>query len=126
MSDSGVLDQVLSLFSQNRDAVGVVSGSELERYNLYVVENDDVVGGALVEPLDDKYALVHTMAVKESHRGQGVGGQLVGEIAADVDSERLQVKCQVDLPANEFYEQTGWTRVRQTGDGRMNVWEYDV
>jgi len=116
--------QALELFSRNALAVGVVTEADLVRYDLHMVaEEGDVLGAALVEVLDDEYAVVHAIAVDDGARGNGIGSRLGSTLKREVPATTLQAKCRKGLPANEFYKSCGWTLARETGDGNMNVWE---
>lgn len=120
-------DAALDLFHGEVNTVGHISESDINQHHLRTVIQDDwVVGAALAEPLNEELALLHAIAVAEPARGQGIGQELIDKLCSTLSVERLEAKCRVGLPANEFYEQTGWTRSRQTNDERMNVWKYET
>lgn len=80
------------------------------------LQNDEdsdtvIVGMALVEPedTDSADATLHRIAVKPSHQNQGIASNMVAALHDEYGS--LELTCRESLPANEFYEHTGWERV---------------
>lgn len=119
-------DQALHLFQQHWKTVGLLVRDHLDEYDLYTVDrNGTVVGAALVDHGFDAHTLVHALAVSDDARGQGVARSLVDQIAQDTPHDTLHGKCRKGLDSNNFYSATGWTKQRETGDGRMNVWIYE-
>ena len=120
-----IREQAFRLFQQHAHEVGFLVREQLDKYALYTVDRDgNVIGAALAEHDFGDVTIVHAIAVDETARGQGVAQSLVNEIVHDSPHTLLEAKCDVGLPANKFSQQTGWENVRQTGDGRMNVWHY--
>lgn len=120
-------EKILSLFKANREFAGVVHAADIDKYATYVEENAEVViGAALAEHQFADHTLVHAVAVAETHRGEGVGTRLLQQVAAGTPHDVLRTKCRKGIPANEFFESLGWSRERETGDGKMNVWRTDI
>lgn len=119
-------DQAFQLFQQHWKTVGVLVRDHLDEYDLYTVEYDGtVVGAALADHGFDTHTLVHALAVDAGAQGQGIARSLVTQIAQDSPHDQLHGKCRKGLDSNDFYRATGWTKQRETGDGRMNVWTYE-
>lgn len=79
--------------------------------------NTPIVGLVLVEPdySDDADAIVHRIGVKESHRRNGIATTLLEAVHDEYGS--LELECRESLPANEYYEATGWEQTGvKTGD----------
>lgn len=116
-----------ALFQQHREELGFVNTAQCEAKDLYVVrEGDDVVGAALGNHCVRKpQTTLYELAVDESHRRKGVATELIDKMARDSPHDKLVAKCPVDLPANNFYESTGWVRVdTEAGKNReLHVWQ---
>lgn len=115
------VDAILSLFQRNIRAVGYVDREDVESWRCYLVSDErTVIGVALVE-VDRPTAVLQSLAVKQSHRRQGVATTLLETAVDDVD-KRVEVKVQTGIGANACYEACGWRFKRTTPDQQMNVW----
>lgn len=70
-----------------------------------------IVGLALVEPgfSDEADATIHRIGVIEEYRRQGIATALIDTAHEEYGS--LELECRTSLPANDFYEATGWEHV---------------
>jgi len=119
-------EQAAELFQDHRDELGFVNTAQCREKNLVTVEHlGEVVGALLGNHCARKpQSTVYEVAVDESYRRQGIASDLVADFADDSPHDKLIAKCPVDLPANEFYANTGWERIdREEGKNRaLNVW----
>ena len=122
--------EAAQVFQAHREELGFVNTAQCEEKELYTVEQDGtVVGSALANHCVRKpQTTLYDIAVLPAYRREGIGTKLVDQIARDSPHETIVAKCPVDLPANRFYEQTGWEQVAsEDGKNRpLNVWEYAV
>lgn len=118
------------LFQSHRDKLGFVNRAQVREKDLVTVAcGGDVVGALLGNHCVRKpQSTVYELAVLESHRRKGVGGELVDRFADNSPHDKLVAKCPEPLPANEFYAATGWTRTdREEGKERaLNVWHKSI
>ena len=74
----------------------------------------DVVGFAEYHNRRDAQTTLYHIVVQPDHRGQGVGQQLIHTLVQDsieCGKEFVQLKCPVNLKANGFYKQLGFSCV---------------
>jgi len=76
----------------------------------------------------DGQTTIHVIVVDANTRRQGVGGQLLNNLQAIClkrGQTRIGLKCPVDLNANDFYRQVGFTLIGQeAGKIRvLNLWQ---
>lgn len=104
-------DEAADLFQQHRDELGFVNRAQCEAKDLLVETDGGEVVGALLgnHCVRKPQSTVYEIAVAESHRRHGLGEQLVAAFATESPHDTLVAKCPIDLPANQFYNQTGWT-----------------
>ena len=116
------------LFQAHRDELGFVSRAQCKEKDLYTVERDgSVVGAAIVNHCVQKpQTTLYDIAVK--HKREGIGSELVTQIARASPHEKIIAKCPATLPANAFYQATGWKRIGEDpGKNRtLNIWQYDI
>lgn len=119
--------QAANLFQDHRDELGFVNTAQCREKDLYTVEREgNVVGAALGNHCIRKpQTTLYELAVDESSRREGIATELIKRMAADSKHDKIVAKCPVDLPANEFYESTGWGCINtESGKNRaLNVWE---
>lgn len=119
-----------AVFQQHRDELGFVNEAQCEEKTLYTHEEDGkTVGAVLVNHCVRKpQTTVYELAVLPEHRRGGIATGLIDRVARATPHDALVAKCPVDLPANDFYESTGWDHVDvETGKNRqLNVWQYQV
>ncbi len=120
--------QATNLFQDHREELGFVNSAQVEEKTLVTERrNGEVVGAALANHCTRKpQTTLYELAVDESHRRRGVATALVKRLYRDSPHDKLVAKCPVDLPANSFYEATGWDNINtESGKNRsLNVWEY--
>lgn len=118
------------LFQQHRDELGFVNQAQVEEKELFTVERDGgVVGSALANHCVRKpQTTLYDIAVLPEYRREGIGEQLIAKIARATPHNKIVAKCPVELPANDFYRNTGWKQVdTENGENRaLNVWQYTV
>jgi len=128
VSERSVSDEAADLFQQHRDELGFVNRAQVREGDLVVERRGgDVVGALLGNHCVRKdQSTVYELAVHPNQRRQGIGRSLIKQFAAESPHDRLVAKCPVDLPANEFYRQTGWSQIRTAAGKKraLNVWEY--
>lgn len=121
------VEQAATLFQNHRDELGFVNTAQCREKDLYTIEREgEVVGAALGNHCVRKpQTTLYEIAVDTAHRREGIGEELLSRMAADSPHEKLVAKCPVDLPANKFYEATGWECVEtEPGKNRaLNVWQ---
>ena len=118
------------VFQAHRDELGFVNRAQCRDGDLVTVERDGEIVGALLgnHCVRKPQSTVYEMAVLPEYRREGIASELVARFADESPHEKLVAKCPVPLPANEFYQTTGWTLV-DTEDGKkraLNVWRYDI
>ena len=115
----GDLDVIKALADTFKNELGFVLrpalANSIERDEVIVAENSEGVVGFVEyhHRLDEQTTLYH-VAVHPDHWRQGIGRQLVRALIRDSDKCNkgfIQLRCPVDLPANEFYKQLGFSQV---------------
>lgn len=123
-------EDAADLFQQHRKELGFVNRAQCREKTLYTEYDDgEIVGAALVNHCVRKpQTTLYDIAVCETHRSEGIGSQLVNKIADETPHEKIIAKCPIDLPANQFYNQTGWklTVVEEGKNRSLAVWKYEV
>jgi len=124
------VDEITNLFQDHRDELGFVNSAQVREKDTYTVSRDgDLAGAAICNHCVRKpQTTLYDIAVYEEYRRDGVGSELIENITHDSPHRKIIAKCPLDLPANEFYENTGWTFVgREEGKSRdLNIWRYDI
>jgi GNAT superfamily N-acetyltransferase len=130
MSTSDRVAAAADVFQAHRDELGFVNRAQCEDGDLYTVERDGrIVAAALGNHCVRKpQTTLYELAVLPEYRRQGIATELIGRMARDSPHEKLVAKCPESLPANEFYDSQGWSRVdREEGKNRaLNVWQYYI
>jgi len=123
-------NEAAQVFQEHREELGFVNTAQCEEKDLYTVSREGhTVGAALTNHCVRKpQTTLYDIAVLPEYRREGIAQELVDQIGRDTPHEKIVAKCPVDLPANEFYDNTGWVRVdREDGKNRaLNVWQYNV
>lgn len=100
----------------------------IQRGELLVAQNGfAIVGFIEYRHRRDHQTTLYNVVVHPDYRRRGIGRQLVLALEKEaIQREKSQVvlKCPEDLPANDFYEQTGYERIHvEPGKlRRLNVW----
>jgi len=123
-------DSAAELFQEHRDELGFVNRAQCREKDLLTAKRDGRVVGALLgnHCVRKPQSTIYELAVRENARRHGIGRALVERFAAESPHDTLVAKCPVDLPANRFYDATGWERV-SVDDGKnreLVVWERDI
>lgn len=123
-------EDAADLFQQHRKELGFVNRAQCREKTLYTeYDGDEIVGAALVNHCVRKpQTTLYDIAVCETHRNGGVGSRLVEKIVDETPHDKIIAKCPIDLPANQFYNCSGW-RLNDVEEGKsrsLAVWEYEV
>ena len=126
------LDAIKSLADAHRNELGFVLrpalAKSIERSEVLVAENSTgIVGFVEYHHRRDEQTTLYHIAVQPDHRQLNIGRQLVQALRDDAGERKkahIQLKCPVDLEANEFYERMGFVQTEvQPGKGRsLAVW----
>jgi len=118
------------VFQEHRDELGFVTKAQCSEKELYTVRRDgETVGAALANHCVRKpQTTLYELAVLPAYRRDGIATELVDRLRRDSPHDKLRAKCPVDLPANEFYESTGWEQIEQHSGKHtpLNEWELDI
>jgi len=98
------------LFQRHRDELGFVNRAQCEEKDLIVKMSGGRVVGALLgnHCVQKPQSTVYEVAVAQTHRRSGIATKLVDRFQNESPHDKLVAKCPIDLPANQFYNQTGW------------------
>jgi ribosomal protein S18 acetylase RimI-like enzyme len=110
---------VKAIADRHRHELGFVPAAALveaarERRLLVAVLDGKVVGFVHFRCCRDGHATIYEIAVLPEHRQRGIGRALVEAVSQEAIQHGcvvLQLKCPIDLPANEFYRRAGFTEV---------------
>jgi ribosomal protein S18 acetylase RimI-like enzyme len=108
---------VKAIADRHRHELGFVPAAALveaaqERRLMVAVLDGKVVGFVHFRCCRDGHATIYEIAVLPECRRQGVGRALVEAVCKEAALRGcvvLQLKCPINLPANEFYRRTGFT-----------------
>lgn len=121
---------IAELFQSHRDELGFVNVAQVREKNTYTATRDGELAGAAIcnHCVRKPQTTLYDIAVYPHHRRDGVATELIEHIATDSPHDKIVAKCPTHLPANEFYETTGWRHVDvKEGTNRpLNVWEYEI
>ena len=79
----------------------------------------------------DLQTTLSEICVQQQFRGQHIGAELIAQLVRECrlkSREFIQLKCPVDLPANQFYRRFGF-RLHSTELGKkrnLNVWRLPI
>lgn len=122
--------QAASVFQDHRDELGFVTEAQCEEKDLYTAERDgETVGAALANHCVRKpQTTLYELAVLPEYRREGIATDLIKQIKRDSPHDKIIAKCPAELPANEFYDATGWEKIDQhSGKHRpLNEWKLDI
>jgi GNAT superfamily N-acetyltransferase len=127
MSTSADAAAAAGVFQAHRDELGFVNRAQCAEKDLVVERRGGEIVGALLgnHCVRKSQSTVYELAVLPDHRREGIARLLVDRFAAESPHARLVAKCPADLPANDFYRDTGWSHVdTEAGKNRpLNVWQ---
>lgn len=122
--------EAADLLQNHRDELGFVNRVQVREKELVTGSRDGNIVGALLgnHCVQKPQSTIYELAVDPEYRNQGIATDIVNDFADESPHEKVIAKCPVDLPANSFYESTGWNKIdREEGKNRaLNVWEYDT
>lgn len=79
----------------------------------------------------DRQTTLSEICVAKTHRVQHIGKSLISELVKEctyMSRDYIQLKCPVDLPANQFYPHLGFV-LYETEMGKkrnLNVWRFSI
>lgn len=124
------VEEAAKVFQEHRDELGFVNTAQCEEKELYTEQRDgEVVGAALANHCVRKpQTTLYELAVFPEHRREGIAKTLIARVTRDSPHAKVVAKCPQGLPANEFYQNTGWELIdTEVGKHRsLNVWEKDT
>jgi ribosomal protein S18 acetylase RimI-like enzyme len=108
---------VKAIADRHRHELGFVPAAALaeaarERRLLVAVLDEKVVGFVHFRCCRDGHATIYEIAVLPEYRRRGIGRALVEAVVQEAALRGcvvLQLKCPIDLSANEFYRRVGFT-----------------
>jgi ribosomal protein S18 acetylase RimI-like enzyme len=108
---------VKAVADRHRYELGFVPAAVLveaaqERRLMVAVLDGKIVGFVHFRCCRDGHATIYEIAVLPEYRRRGIGRALVEAVVQEAASRGcavLQLKCPMDLPANEFYRRVGFT-----------------
>lgn len=128
---SGVIDKIIirpithndiasvkKLADENRETLGFLPLAKLsqvveENRAMVACKNDSVIGFVLFRHrIKDLQTTLSDICINKDFRNQGIGKMLVGALLKECCikvREFVQLKCPIDLPANNFYEKLGFS-----------------
>jgi len=124
------IDWIKRLADEHRDELGFVIRSEIERaVSKAEVFVEPEIGFVVFHHRRDSQTTLYLIAVREKRKG--IGKALVMAVIDDArrkGKEFIQLKCPVNLPANEFYKRLGFVleRVDEGKRRKLNVWRYYI
>lgn len=131
LAQQGDLPDIKALADAHRHELGFVNRAVLEK----AIDDQEVLyipnqGFLHFHNRRDRISTLHHLCVSPRCRYQGTGRRLVNEWEkrcrkSGVDIKRLRLKCPIDLKANGFYSQIGFSRTGvEAGKNRsLIVWE---
>lgn len=122
--------EAANVFQSHRDELGFVNTAQCREKELYTVEKGgETVGAALANHCVRKpQTTLYELAVLPEHRREGIAENLITQLKRDSPHDQIRAKCPVGIPANDFYDSTGWIQVdRHEGKNRaLNEWKLDI
>ncbi len=103
-------EEAVELFQDHAEQLGFINRARVKESPLWVETRDgQVVGAALADHLSQSAVTwLRDIVVDEDYRRQGIAESLIEQIQEDSPHPMLKAKCPEGLPANDFYENTGW------------------
>ena len=131
------LRQIKEIADANKESVGFVLRPALleaiQRDELFVAiaRNGRILGFANYHHRLDENTTIYELCVKQKHRGNGLGRQLIEAIIVEskaLGKQQIRLKCPISLEANQFYKRVGFQQIAvEAGKKRkLNVWEKRV
>ena len=128
------LDAIKNLADTHKHELGFVLrpalAKSIERDEVFVAQNSkDVIGFVEYHHRRDDQTTLYHIAVQSGHRRQGIGRQLVDALVRDAgerNKQYIQLKCPLDLEANEFYEGLGFicVDIQPNKHRELAIWHF--
>ena len=126
------VDDIKVLADAHKHELGFVMRPALERSiarrEIIVAENyHSVVGFVEYHHRQDKQTTIYHIAVMTEYRRQGIGQALITALREEADKlgkTTIQLKCPVDLPADRFYSEIGFDKMKEEEGKarRLGLW----
>ena len=135
--ENGDLDAIKRLADDNKAALGFVlrpilaEGIEEGRLLIAKQTDGELVGFVHYRHRRDLQTTLYEICVAQSFRRRGIGRAMIEALdgeCARLGKTHIQLRAPAGIPANFFYQMTGFTLDR-TEPGRkrpINVWTYSV
>lgn len=102
-----------------------------QRRGFVALANNNLIVGFVIfrHRRIDRQTTLSEICVAKTHRGQHIGESLISELVKEcthMSRDYIQLKCPVDLPANQFYPRLGFV-LHKTEAGKkrhLNVWRF--
>lgn len=130
------LDAIKQLADVHRQELGFVRRPTLleaiRRGEVALTQNHQgIVGFVHYHHRRDLQTTLYDIVVAPSYRLAGVGKALVDYLVTEARSlgkEVIILKCPVELPANQFYKNLGFTRKSEEAGKRrsLNIWQFSL
>lgn len=130
------LDAIKQLADQHKEELGFVLRPALQKavtdQELFVAETDkEIVGFVHYHHRRDQQTTLYHIAVRATYQRQGIGAALIKTLHAEASrlgKSHILLKCPMELAANRFYSQCGFS-LYGTSNGKrrpLNVWMLPV
>ncbi|HAT8176255.1 TPA: GNAT family N-acetyltransferase [Legionella pneumophila] len=88
------------------------TGTKPERYSIYVKDNEDIIGGAIVYAHKSSI-YVDVLWIKEEYRGLGIGAQLLRSVEAEAIKRGIPASTldTFSFQAERFYLKQGYQHI---------------
>ena len=130
------LDEIKNLADAHKHELGFVLRpaltNSIQRDEVFVAENSgNVVGFIEFHHRRDGQTTLYHIAVQSDHRRQRTGRQLVDALIRDAREHAdgfVQLKCPVDLEANQFYERLGFSciGIQPNKHRKLAIWRLSI
>ena len=124
---------IKQIADQNRNALGFLPRAKLDEvtksHRAFVIHRGELIIGFVIfrHRSKDFQTTLSDICIRNEFRGQGYGKTLMKSLISDCllhSREYIQLKCPIDLTANMFYKNLGFTlAMMESGKKRpLNVW----
>lgn len=132
------LDSIKILVDQHKTELGFVIRSALEKSIatselIVAIDNktSNLAGFIHYRHRKDAQTTLYNIVVNPSYRRQGIGARLIGELkqeAKNLEKEFILLKCPLQLPANDFYHNYGFSSITtENGKKRpLKIWTLNL
>jgi len=131
------IDAIKSVADANRNELGFILRVQIqeavEQKRIMVATVEDKITGFIIyrHRKKDLQTTVAEICILKNYRGQGLGRELIDALVQEcnrISRSYIQLKCPIDLPANEFYKRLGFCFVAiEPGKSRkLNIWRLQI